>query len=52
MPNAKSALVEDAHVTAPYRVAGFSDAPFDDPDLIDAADRIEGDLAPGLQGED
>jgi hypothetical protein len=51
MPNAKNALVEDAHVTASHRVAGFSDAPFDDPDLLDAADRIEGELAPGLQGE-
>ena len=52
MPNAKNELVEDAFVTAAYRAAAFSDAPFNDPDLLDAAERIEGDLAPGLQGED
>jgi hypothetical protein len=49
MPNAKNALVEDAFVTAPYRAADFSDAPYDDPDLLDAADRLEQDFAPGPQ---
>jgi hypothetical protein len=44
MPNAKNRLVENAYVTGPYRVAQFSDAPFDDRDLLDAADRLEADL--------
>jgi hypothetical protein len=46
MPNAKNRLVVDAHVTGPYRFAQFSPAPFDDPDLLDAADRLEADLRP------
>jgi hypothetical protein len=46
MPNAKNRLVENAHVTGAYRSAQFSDAPFDDPDLRDAADRLERDLQP------
>ena len=41
MPNAKNRLVENAHLTAPFRAAQFSDAPFDDPDLLDAADRLD-----------
>lgn len=44
MPNAKNDLVENAHVTAPFRYAQFSNAPFNDPDLLDAADRLERDL--------
>jgi hypothetical protein len=44
MPNAKNRLVENAHVTAAYRAAQFSDAPFEDPDLLDAADRLERSL--------
>ncbi len=44
MPNAKNRLVENAYVTGPYRVAQFSDAPFQDRDLLDAADRLEADL--------
>jgi hypothetical protein len=44
MPNAKNRLVENAHLTAPYRAAQFSDAPFEDGDLLDAAERLEGDL--------
>lgn len=43
MPNAKNDVVENAHTTAAYEVEGFSDAPFDDPDLLDAADRLEGE---------
>ena len=31
------------NVTGAYRAAQFSDAPFDDPDLVDAADRLQGD---------
>jgi len=41
MPNAKNRLVENAHVTGPYRLTQFSDAPFQDRDLLDAADRLE-----------
>ncbi len=41
MPNAKNRLVEHAHRTAGYRFAQFSEAPFDDPDLLDAAARME-----------
>jgi hypothetical protein len=44
MPNAKNRLVENAYVTGRYRAADFSDQPFNDPDLIDAADRIEGSM--------
>jgi hypothetical protein len=48
MPNAKNRLVENAHVTAAYRVATFTDVPYDDPDLLEAADRLEatGDIGP------
>lgn len=44
MPNAKNRLAENAYLTAPYRAAEFSDAAFADPDLLDAADRLEGSL--------
>jgi hypothetical protein len=48
MPNAKNRLVENAHVTGAYRVATFTDVPYDDPDLLEAADRLEaaGDIGP------
>jgi hypothetical protein len=41
MPNAKNRLVENAYVTGPYRAAEFSDRTYDDPRLIDAAERLE-----------
>ena len=44
MPNAKNRLVENAHLTGAYRAVQFRAAPFDDPDLLDAADRMERDL--------
>jgi hypothetical protein len=44
MPNAKNRLIEDAHLTGPYRAAQFNPAPFDDPNLLDAADRLDGTL--------
>jgi hypothetical protein len=44
MPNAKNRLAVNAHLTGPYRFAQFSPAPFNDPDLLDAADRLESDL--------
>jgi hypothetical protein len=47
MPNAKNRLVENAHVTAAYDADQFSDAPFDDADLLDAARRVEQDLQGG-----
>jgi hypothetical protein len=45
MPNAKNRLVEDAYVTGGYRAADFSNQPFNDPDLLDTAERMEGALA-------
>ena len=44
MPNGKNRLVENAHVTGAYGASQFSDAPFEDPDLLDAADRLERSL--------
>jgi hypothetical protein len=41
MPNAKNQLVENAYVTGRYDAASFTDQPFNDPDLLEAADRIE-----------
>jgi uncharacterized protein DUF4784 len=43
MPNAKNRLAEGVHVTAAYAAARFTDASYDDPDLLDAADRVERD---------
>jgi len=47
MPNAKNRLREARYLTAPYDLASFSDQPFDDPGLLDAAERLERDLAEG-----
>src|SRR5262249_37108867 len=44
MPNAKNRLAVDAYLTGAYRAAQFSAAPFNDPNLLDAAKRLEGDL--------
>lgn len=41
MPNAKNRLVENAHRTGSYRFVQFSEAPFNDPDLLDAAARMD-----------
>lgn len=46
MPNAKNRLVENAYVTQAYGVDVFSDRPFDDPNLLDAANRLQGGAAP------
>lgn len=46
MPNAKNRLVENAHMTNPYRAADFADQPYDDPELLDAAGRMESGGAP------
>jgi hypothetical protein len=49
MPNAKNRLLENAYLTAAYPVTAFTDQPFQDPALLDAADRLERDgLAGGL----
>jgi hypothetical protein len=45
MPNAKNRLADGAHVTAAYAAAQFTDAGYDDPELLDAADRVERDGA-------
>ncbi len=47
MPNAKNTLVENAHRTGAWRAAAFTDRPFGDPDLLEAADRLEGSTLPG-----
>src|SRR5262249_20666159 len=52
MPNAMNRLVENAHVTAAYRASSFTDQPFNDPSLLDAADRLEHDAAGALAGLD
>ena len=43
MPNAKNRLADRAHLTGAYAASRFSDAPYDDPELLDAADRVERD---------
>ena len=45
MPNAKNRLTEANSRTAPYDLGTFSDRPFNDPGLLDAADRAEHDRA-------
>jgi hypothetical protein len=47
MPNQKNDVAVNPHVTKPYPVNQFSDKPFDDPDLLDAAARLQADLPPG-----
>jgi hypothetical protein len=41
MPNAKNRLTEANHRTAAYDPSLFTDRPFDDPDMVDAAARAE-----------
>jgi hypothetical protein len=43
MPNAKNRVVENAYLTRPYAVAAFTDRPYGDPGLLDAADRLDRD---------
>jgi hypothetical protein len=50
MPNAMNRVVENAFWTTAHRASGFTDAPFGDPDLLEAARRIEQDPMPaGLE---
>jgi hypothetical protein len=46
MPNAKNRVVENAYTTGSYQSATFSDRPFNDPQLLEAAKRIEEDPMP------
>lgn len=46
MPNAKNRVVENAYTTGGYRSASFTDKPYDDPGLLEAARRLEGDPMP------
>jgi len=46
MPNAKNRVVENAYRTAAYAATSFTDRPFDDPALLEAADRVERDPMP------
>ena len=43
MPNAKNRLADRVHLTAAYGASRFTDAPYDDRELLDAADRVERD---------
>jgi hypothetical protein len=53
MPNAKNRVQENAYLTAAYRASAFTDQPYNDPALIDAADRLERDtIARGLEAGD
>jgi hypothetical protein len=46
MPNAKNRVVENAYITAAHPVAAFTDQPFNDRELLEAAERIEQDPMP------
>lgn len=41
MPNAKNRVLENAHLTGAYAADDFTDEPYDDPDLLEAARRVE-----------
>ena len=45
MPNAKNRLADRVYLTGPYAANRFTDTPYDDPELLDAADRVERDTA-------
>src|SRR5579862_4621683 len=47
MPNAKNRLREANYRTAPYDLAAFTDQPFNDANLLDAATRLDGEAAVG-----
>src|SRR6185369_12101253 len=46
MPNAKNRIVENAYTTGTYQSVAFSDRPFNDPQLLEAAKRVEEDPMP------
>lgn len=41
MPNQKNRVLEDAYQTKAYRASDFTDQPYNDPDLLEAAERLE-----------
>ena len=43
MPNQKNRVLKNAHTTSPYRATDFTDEPYEDPDMNDAARRAAGD---------
>jgi hypothetical protein len=45
MPNAKNRLADRVHLTGTYAATRFTDAPYGDTELLDAADRVEHDTA-------
>lgn len=47
MPNQKNDVVSGAYVTKPHPVTAFSDRPYNDPDLLDAAARLRADAPAG-----
>jgi hypothetical protein len=49
MPNAKNRVADRAHLTGAYAASRFTDAPYGDQELLDAADRVERDSG-GLGG--
>ncbi len=46
MPNAKNRVAENAYRTGAYQATAFSDRPYEDPGLLEAAKRIEEDPMP------
>jgi hypothetical protein len=50
MPNQKNDVATSPYVTRPYAVTAFSDRPFNDPGLLDAAARLRADAPAGLGG--
>ncbi len=49
MPNQKNELVTNAYTTRPYQASAFSDQPYNDPNLIDTAERLEAEAPPSLE---
>ncbi|MEB2286428.1 MAG: hypothetical protein B6D46_14665 [Polyangiaceae bacterium UTPRO1] len=49
MPNQKNDVLSGAYVTGPYRANAFSDRPYNDPGLLDAAARLRAE-APAVGG--
>ncbi|MEO6026286.1 MAG: hypothetical protein ABIR79_05410 [Candidatus Binatia bacterium] len=50
MPNQKNDVATNAHVTKSYPVTAFSERPFNDPALLDAAARLRADAPAGIGG--
>ena len=45
LPNALGSVLRDAHTTGAHALARFSDLPYADPALLEAASRLERDAA-------